>query len=163
MDRGLIDSFEIKFKSAFRNLKSAILLCAMLFALCLSRPGAAADENSTDRICGSKWHCQSELAQRCISARAERSRLHRGEKHPDRESQRRGKAGLDPRSSWPNSYSSRSMSLSSTNPAVIRTAKQATKTIPIVMVSSADPVATGIVDSLGTPGWEYHRIIITRS
>jgi ABC-type uncharacterized transport system substrate-binding protein len=36
MDRGLIDSFEIKFKSAFRNLKSAILLCALLFALCSS-------------------------------------------------------------------------------------------------------------------------------
>jgi len=34
MDRGLIDSFEIKFKSAFRNLKSAILLYAMLLALC---------------------------------------------------------------------------------------------------------------------------------
>jgi hypothetical protein len=34
MDRGLIKSFEIKFKSAFRNLKSAILLCAVLFALC---------------------------------------------------------------------------------------------------------------------------------
>ena len=36
MDRGLIDIFEIKFKSAFRNLKSAILLCAMLLALCFS-------------------------------------------------------------------------------------------------------------------------------
>src|SRR5262245_9236649 len=30
----------------------------------------------------------------------------------------------------------------------IRAAKQATKTIPIVMVFNADPVATGIVDSL---------------
>ena len=36
MDRGLIDAFEIKFKSAFRNLKSAILLCALVFALCTS-------------------------------------------------------------------------------------------------------------------------------
>jgi hypothetical protein len=34
MGRGLINSLEIKSKSAFRNLKSAILLCAMLFALC---------------------------------------------------------------------------------------------------------------------------------
>jgi putative ABC transport system substrate-binding protein len=34
----------------------------------------------------------------------------------------------------------------------IRAAKQATKTIPIVMVISADPVATGIVDSLARPG-----------
>ena len=36
MDRRLIDTFEIKFKSAFRNLKSAILFGAMLFALCSS-------------------------------------------------------------------------------------------------------------------------------
>jgi putative ABC transport system substrate-binding protein len=31
-------------------------------------------------------------------------------------------------------------------------AKNATKTIPIVMVSGADPVAYGFVDSLGAPG-----------
>jgi putative ABC transport system substrate-binding protein len=31
-------------------------------------------------------------------------------------------------------------------------AKQATKTIPIVMVTTLDPVATGIVDSLARPG-----------
>jgi putative ABC transport system substrate-binding protein len=34
----------------------------------------------------------------------------------------------------------------------IRAAKQATKTIPIVVVASVDPVATGIVDSLARPG-----------
>src|SRR5215467_340399 len=34
----------------------------------------------------------------------------------------------------------------------IRTAKQATKTIPIVMVAQVDPVATGLVDSLAHPG-----------
>ena len=39
-----------------------------------------------------------------------------------------------------------------TNPPTIRAAKQATKTIPIVMVTSADPVATGIIDSLARPG-----------
>src|SRR5690242_20495776 len=31
-------------------------------------------------------------------------------------------------------------------------AKQATKTIPIVMVTTVDPVTTGIVDSLARPG-----------
>ncbi len=36
--------------------------------------------------------------------------------------------------------------------AAIRSAKQATKTIPIVMVTSVDPVATGLVDSLARPG-----------
>jgi putative tryptophan/tyrosine transport system substrate-binding protein len=34
----------------------------------------------------------------------------------------------------------------------IRAAKQTTKTIPIVMVTSQDPVATGLVDSLAHPG-----------
>ena len=33
----------------------------------------------------------------------------------------------------------------------IRAAEQATKTIPIVMVTSADPVAAGIIDSLARP------------
>jgi putative ABC transport system substrate-binding protein len=34
----------------------------------------------------------------------------------------------------------------------IRAAEQATKTIPIVMVATVDPVATGIIDSLAHPG-----------
>ena len=34
----------------------------------------------------------------------------------------------------------------------IRAAKQATKTIPIVMVTPADPVATGLIESLARPG-----------
>ena len=37
-------------------------------------------------------------------------------------------------------------------PTAIRAAKQATDTIPIVMVTSIDPVASGIVDSLAKPG-----------
>ena len=37
-------------------------------------------------------------------------------------------------------------------PGAIRAAKQATKTIPIVMVTGLDPVANGIIDSLARPG-----------
>jgi putative ABC transport system substrate-binding protein len=36
MDRGLSGSFKTRFISAFRNLKSTILLCAMLLALSVS-------------------------------------------------------------------------------------------------------------------------------
>jgi putative ABC transport system substrate-binding protein len=39
-----------------------------------------------------------------------------------------------------------------TNNVAIRVAKKATKTIPILMVSSIDPVAAGYVDSLARPG-----------
>lgn len=44
MNRRLIDSFESNFKSAFRNRKFAILLGAVLFALCASAEGAATRE-----------------------------------------------------------------------------------------------------------------------
>jgi hypothetical protein len=37
-------------------------------------------------------------------------------------------------------------------PTAIRAAKQATDTIPIVMVTSIDPVVSGIIDSLAKPG-----------
>jgi putative ABC transport system substrate-binding protein len=42
--------------------------------------------------------------------------------------------------------------LVATVPSAIAAAKQATKTIPIVIVTSQDPVAAGIVDSLTHPG-----------
>jgi putative ABC transport system substrate-binding protein len=37
-------------------------------------------------------------------------------------------------------------------PPAIRAARQATKTIPIVMITNQDPVAAGYVDSLARPG-----------
>src|SRR2546426_11340952 len=42
--------------------------------------------------------------------------------------------------------------LAATFTVAIRAAKQATKTIPIVMLSATDPVAAGFVDSLARPG-----------
>ncbi len=42
--------------------------------------------------------------------------------------------------------------LVSTNAAAISNAKQATKTVPIVMITTIDPVAGGLIDSLAHPG-----------
>jgi putative tryptophan/tyrosine transport system substrate-binding protein len=42
--------------------------------------------------------------------------------------------------------------LVATSPTAIRAAKQTTKTVPIVMVTTQDPVVTGIVNSLARPG-----------
>ena len=42
--------------------------------------------------------------------------------------------------------------LATGNLTAIRAAKEATKTIPIVMVTNADPVATKLIDSLARPG-----------
>src|SRR5438094_971423 len=46
-------------------------------------------------------------------------------------------------------------------PLAVRAAKQATDTIPIVMVTSIDPVASGIIDSLAKPGDAEALIIVT--
>ena len=49
--------------------------------------------------------------------------------------------------------------LVATSTSAIRAAKQATKTIPIVMVSPTDPVATGFVDSLARPGGNITGVV----
>ena len=46
-------------------------------------------------------------------------------------------------------------------PGMIRAAKQTTKTIPIVMVTPHDPVATGIIDSLARPGGNITGLTIS--
>jgi len=53
--------------------------------------------------------------------------------------------------------------LFTTNPPAIRAAKKATKTIPIVIVTSEDPVAGGMIDSLARPGGNITGLtILTR-
>jgi putative ABC transport system substrate-binding protein len=47
--------------------------------------------------------------------------------------------------------------------SAIRVAKQATKTIPIVILTNVDPVATGLIDSLARPGGNITGIsLLTR-
>ena len=49
--------------------------------------------------------------------------------------------------------------LVATSTSAIRAAKQATKTIPIVMASPTDPVAAGFVDSLARPGGNITGVV----
>ena len=45
----------------------------------------------------------------------------------------------------------------STAQPAIEDAKQITKTIPIVMIASFDPVESGGSRQLGASGWQHHR------
>jgi len=49
------------------------------------------------------------------------------------------------------------------NPAATQTAKQATRTVPIVMLGVADPVGLGLVASLGQPGGNITGLSATAS
>ena len=152
MDRVLIGSYDIKFKSAFRNLKSAILLAALLFALCFS-----ADAQQPTKIPRIGF----------LSGSGDPKTP-----GPQLEAFRRGLQELgyiegqnilveyryvEGRVDRITSLVAELMQLKvdvfiSGNLVAIRAAKQATKTIPIAMVTTADPVTAGLIDSLARPG-----------
>jgi putative ABC transport system substrate-binding protein len=54
--------------------------------------------------------------------------------------------------SWTNSWKSKVEAIVSPTFQGIRAAKQATRAIPIIMVVTVDPVATGLIESLARPG-----------
>jgi putative tryptophan/tyrosine transport system substrate-binding protein len=151
MDRELIDAFEIKFKSAFRNLKSAISLGALLFALCSS--AEAQQPNRVPRIGYLDPSTASSGAASLDAFRQELSKLgwierknitieyRFAEQEPKRLPELAAelvRLKVD-------------VILCSSTPPVLA-AKKATTTIPIVMASSGDAVATGLVASLARPG-----------
>jgi putative ABC transport system substrate-binding protein len=156
-----MDSFEIKFKSAFRNPKSAILICAMLFALCF--PARAQEPRKVPRI--------GYLSTSPVSSNLAR-----------REAFRQGLRDLGNVEGknivieWRNAEGKPDR-----NPALAaelvrlkvdvivaagdggtRAAKKATSTIPIVMVQGGDPVGSGFVASLAQPGGNITGLAILR-
>ena len=152
MDRGLIDAFEIKFKSAFRNLKFAILLCAMLFALCFS--AEAQQPKKVPRI----GHLS--IANPATDSWAEAIRLALRERgYIEGENiafEYRYTEGKRDRASELAAELVRlkvDIIVVAGGDTLVRPVMNATKTIPIVMMGGgSDPVRAGLVESLARPG-----------
>ena len=131
-------------------------IVALLVGLALAsvRPVVAKQppKSLADRLrVGNRQPFRSWALRRGIAARAARSRLRRGEKLHNRVSRRRGKTRPLPK---PGERTRTTQSRCPCRPyfTAIHAARQATKTIPIVMVTNADPVAGKLVDSLARPG-----------
>ncbi len=147
MDRGLIDAFEIQFKFALRNLKSAILLSAMLNALCFS--ASAQQPAKIPRIAYLSGSALSPISDRdqCIPARSARAWLHGGEKHCHRV------AGADGNRESPAALAAELVRLKvdvivTSSGGDTRAAKEATTTIPIVMAR-----LTILLKADSSPAW----------
>jgi putative ABC transport system substrate-binding protein len=152
MDRVLVALFAVRFKSAFRNLKSAILSTAVLFAFCL--PASAQQPAKIPRI----GYVSGTGDPKTPGLQVETFRQGLRDlgyvegkniliEHRYTEGNQDRAPGLVAELIQLNV----DVLLTVTSPA-IRAAKQATKTIPIVMVTTSDPIATGLIDSLARPG-----------
>jgi putative tryptophan/tyrosine transport system substrate-binding protein len=151
MDRGLSGSFKTRFKSAFRNLKSTILLCALLLALYVP-----AEAQQTKKIAKIGLLAPSTPAAAAHLVEAFRQGLRElgyvegktfvlelryGEARADRLPEiARELVGLKV-----------DVIVTATDVA-IAAVKRETQTITIVMANSTDPVGTGFVASLARPG-----------
>jgi putative tryptophan/tyrosine transport system substrate-binding protein len=149
MDRVLIERFDSKLKSALRNLKSAIVLGAMLFALCQS--AGAQQPTKIPRI-GYLTNVPISLNQNRVEAFRQGLR------------ELGYVEGKNIVIEWREGTNDRLPALAAelvqlkvdvivsaaVNPT--RFAKAATSTIPIVMAQDPDPVGNGFVASLARPG-----------
>ena len=152
MKRIWIDSFDISLKSALRNLKSAILLCAMFFALCFS--AAAQQPKKIPRIGYLSASGDAKNPGPLVEAFRQGLRdLGYIETKNILVEYRylEGKSEATPGLVGELVQLKVDVLVLGPQPA-IRAAKQATKSIPIVMVTSQDPVAAGFVSSLARPG-----------
>jgi putative ABC transport system substrate-binding protein len=149
MDRRLIDSFESKFKFAFRNLKFAILVGAMLFALCLS--AEAQQRKKLPRIGYLSNNAGPELREKAFLQGLQDLRyFDRKNIHLDFRYASRNEEKLK---ALAEEFAKLQVDIFVTPGSLVtRAAQQATRTIPIVMIGTGDPVGTGFVASLARPG-----------
>jgi putative tryptophan/tyrosine transport system substrate-binding protein len=151
MDRGLIDAFEIQFKFALRNLKSAILLSAMLFALSL--PISAQQPAKIPVIGRLGASSASGEAARMEAFRQGLRELGYIEGKNIVIEWRHAEGKLDRLPVLAGELVRLKVDIIITGGGnATEAAMKATSTIPIVMAQSGDPVADGFVASLARPG-----------
>ena len=150
MDRKSIDSFESKFKSAFRNLKSAILIFAMLFALYL--PAQAQQQGKVYRI-GYLSNSRGVRASEGAFREGLRDLGYvEGQNIVIEWRLAKGKVETLPELAA-DLVRLKVECIFSLGVEATRAAKQATSTIPIVMGDADDdPVRQGLITSLARPG-----------
>jgi putative tryptophan/tyrosine transport system substrate-binding protein len=159
MDRGLIDAFEIKFKSAVRNLKSAILLWVMFLALCSMPlapcfPALAQQPKKVFRIgyiAGRTPPTDTDVEPIRLALRQlgyiEGQNIVIEYRYTD------GKSDRYPELLADLVRIEVDLILVAGGDNLIRPAMKATKTIPLVLTGpGSDPVKSGFIESLARPG-----------
>jgi putative tryptophan/tyrosine transport system substrate-binding protein len=151
MDRILIGYLKASFKSAFRNLKFAILLCAVLFALCV--PVAAQQSGKIPRIGFLTGSPLSSQLARNEAFRQGLRELGYVEGKSIAIEWRSYEGQLDRQRAYIDELVRLKVDvIVAVGSGDIQAAKEATATIPIVMMVGGDPVGSGFVSSLARPG-----------
>jgi putative ABC transport system substrate-binding protein len=153
VDRELIDALEIKFKSAFRNLKSAILTSPLLFALCV--PVWAQQPKQFFRVGYLSPQGESREFVRAEAIRLALRKLGYIEGQNIAIEYRFAEGKLDrlPELAAELVRLKVDIIVTAGGYIAIAAAKNATTSIPIIMVGAGiDPVVSGLVESLAHPG-----------
>ena len=151
MERVRIDSLEVNLKSAFRNPKSAILLGALLLALCV--PAEAEQSGKVPRI-GILISASPSIASRRIQAFQQGLRelgYVEGKNIIIEYRYAEGRPDTLPERVAELVHLQVDLLVTDTSNA-IQAAKNATQTIPVVFTTANDPVGDGQVASLAKPG-----------
>lgn len=151
MKRLGLDRFYVSLNSALRNPRSAILLCALLFAL--SVPVEAQQQSNVFKIgwLGSRPSSGPGSGSEVIRRELNKLGYVDGKNMAFEHRYYEGKLDRLPALSEELVRLKVNIILTSSSPAA-RAVKKATRTIPIVFYTQGDPVVGGLVESLGRPG-----------
>ncbi len=151
MDRILFHCLDIDLKSAFRNLKSAILICATLFAVCST--ASAQQQRKIPHVGYLTISSLSSNVARNEAFRQGMRELGYVEGKNIVIEWRSGDGKVERQSELAAEVVRLKVNVIVTSgPTMTRAAKQATATIPIVMAFDPDPVGNGFIAGLARPG-----------